>query len=76
MNGKLKLILKKMNSNNLIFSSSIPTHIEDIAFDMLNEYLRDADLERVYVKNVTLAPNEVIFFAEIEGKESIIRIRV
>lgn len=76
MNGKLKLILKKMNSNNLIFSSSIPTHIEDIAFDMLNDYLRDADLERVYVKNVTLAPNEVIFFAEIEGKESIIRIRV
>jgi hypothetical protein len=65
-----------MNSNNLIFSSSIPTHIEDIAFDMLNDYLRDTELERVYVKNVSLAPNEVIFFAEIEGKESIIRIRV
>lgn len=65
-----------MNSNNLVFSSLIPTHVEDIAFDMLNEYLKDADLESVYVKNVTLAPNEVIFFAEIDGKESIIRIRV
>ena len=43
---------------------------------MLLNHLSEQEFERVYVTNVVLAPNEIIFFVEIEGNESIIRIRV
>lgn len=43
MNGKLKLILKKMNSDNLIFSSKIDPQVEDICFDILLDYFSDTD---------------------------------
>lgn len=65
-----------MNSNNLIFNSRIDTQIEDACFDILLNYLSEDDYDKVYVKNVVLAGDEILFFAEIEGKESIIRIRV
>lgn len=65
-----------MNPNNLIFSSKIDPEIEDAYFDILAQHLSDQDFEKVFVKNIVLAPNEVMFFAKIEDKESIIRIRV
>ena len=65
-----------MDSNNLIFSSKINPQVEDTCFDMLLNHLSEQEFERVYVTNVVLAPNEIIFFVEIEGNESIIRIRV
>lgn len=65
-----------MDSNNLIFSSKIDPQVEDVCFDVLLQHLSDSEYDKVYVKNVVLAPNEILFFAEIEGSESIIRIRV
>lgn len=65
-----------MDSNNLIFSSEIDAEIEEIAFDVLLNHLSDEDFDKVYVKNVCIAPNEIIFFSDIDGTESIIRIRV
>lgn len=65
-----------MNSNNLIFSSKIDPQVEDICFDILLNHLSDKEFEKVYVQNVVLAPNEILFFAEMDGTESIIRIRV
>lgn len=65
-----------MNSNNLIFSSKIDPQVEDAYFDILLNHLSDQDFEKVFVKNIALAPNEVMFFAKIEDKESIIRVRV
>ena len=65
-----------MDSNNLIFSSKIDPQVEDICFDVLLHYLSDKDYEKVYVKNVSIAGGEILFFAEIDRKESIIRIRV
>lgn len=65
-----------MNPNNLTFSSKIDPDVEDICFDILLNHLSEQDFEKVYIKNVALAPNEIIFFGEIEGTESIIRVRV
>lgn len=65
-----------MNPNNLIFSSKIDPEIEDAYFDILLEHLSGQDFEKIYVKNVVLAPNEIMFFAKIEDKESIIRVWV
>lgn len=65
-----------MDSNNLIFSSKINPQVEDVCFDILFNYLSEQEFERVYVQNVVLAPNEILFFVEIEGTESIIRIHV
>lgn len=65
-----------MNPNNLIFSSKIDPQVEDICFDILLNHLFEQDFEKVYVQNVVLAPNEIMFFVEIDGNESIIRIRV
>lgn len=76
MNGQQKYILVTMDSNNLIFSSKIDSEIEDICFDILLTYLENEDYKKVYVNNVVLAPNEIIFFVEIEDKESIIRIQI
>lgn len=65
-----------MDNNNLIFSSNIDPEIEEITFDVLSNNLSDEEYDKVYVKNVCIAPNEIIFFTEIDGTESIIRIRV
>lgn len=65
-----------MNPNNLIFSSKIDTQVEDVCFDILLNHLSEQEFEKVYVQNVVLAPNEIMFFVEIDGNESIIRIRV
>ena len=63
-----------MNPNNLIFSSKIDPQIEDTFYNVLEEYLSDVEFDKVYVKNVVLSPNEVLFFAEIEELDSIIRV--
>ena len=63
-----------MNSNNLIFSSKIDVQVEDICFQILNDALIDEEFEKVYVKNVVLAGKQVIFFTEIQDKETIIRV--
>lgn len=65
-----------MNNNNLIFSSNIDPQIEDNYFDILAQHLSEQEFEKVYVTNVALAPDEILFFAKINDKESIIRIRV
>jgi hypothetical protein len=65
-----------MDSDNLIFSSNIDPEVEEVCFDILLEQFSEQDFDKVYVKNVALAPNEIMFFVEIDGKESIIRIRV
>ena len=65
-----------MNSDNLIFSSKIDPQVEDICFNMLLQYLSDEDYDRVFVKHVAITTGEVLFFTEIDGSESIIRIRV
>ena len=65
-----------MDSNNLIFSSKIDSEIEDICFDILLSYLEEYDYEKVYVTNVVIAPNEVLFFADIEEKQTIIRVPI
>lgn len=65
-----------MDSNNLIFSSKIDSEIEDICFDILLSYLEEQEFEKVYVTNVVLAPNEVLFFADIEEKQTIIRVPI
>ena len=65
-----------MDSDNLIFSSKIDPQVEDVCFDILLNHLSEEDFDKVYVQNVVLAPNEILFFAEMDGTESIIRIRV
>lgn len=65
-----------MEANNLIFSSNFNSEYEDICFDMLMEHLSDVEYDKVYVKNVSVFENVVLFFAEIEGKESIIRVPI
>ena len=65
-----------MNSDYLTFSSKIDTDIEELFFDLLAQHLQDAEYEEVYVTNVMVAPAELLFFAKIDGTESIIRIRL
>ncbi|MBQ9752852.1 MAG: hypothetical protein IJV81_08535 [Paludibacteraceae bacterium] len=65
-----------MDSNNLIFSSKIDSEIEDICFDILLTHLEEQEFEKVYVKNVIIAPNEVLFFADVEEKQTIIRVPI
>ena len=65
-----------MDSNNLIFSSKIDPQVEDVCFDLLLNHLSEEEFDKVYVQNVVLAPNEILSFAEMDGTESIIRIRV
>lgn len=65
-----------MDSNNLIFSSKIDWEVEDICFDILLDYLNNENFEKVYVKNVVLAPNEILFFADVEEKQTIIRVPI
>ncbi len=65
-----------MNSDYLTFSSKIDPDIEELFFDLLAQHLQDADYEEVYVTNVMVAPAELLFFAKIDGTESIIRIRL
>ena len=76
MNSQQKYILVTMNSNNLIFNSKIDSDVEDVCFDILLSYLEEHDYEKVYVTNVVLAPNEVLFFADIEEKQTIIRVPI
>ena len=66
----------KMDSNNLTFSSKIDWEVEDICFDILLTQLANEDYEKVYVTNVVLTPDEILFFAEVNDKETIIRVRV
>ena len=65
-----------MDSNNLIFSSKIDSEIEEICFDILLTHFKNEDYEKVYVTNVVLAPNEVLFFADVEEKQTIIRVPI
>ena len=65
-----------MDSNNLIFSSKIDSEIEDVCFDILLSYLEEQEFEKVYVTNVVLAPNEVLFFSDVEEKQTIIRVPI
>ena len=65
-----------MDSNNLIFSSKIDSEIEDICFDILLTHLEEQEFEKVYVKNVIIVPNEVLFFADVEEKQTIIRVPI
>lgn len=65
-----------MNSNNLIFSSNIDAQLEDETFDILYNYLKDADYDNVYVENIMLAPNEILFFAKVDSKQTIIRVPI
>lgn len=65
-----------MNGDNIIFSSKIDPDVEDICFDILLSYFEEEDFDRVFVKHVCLALNEIMFFTEIDDSESIIRIRV
>ena len=61
-----------MDADNIIFSSKVDQQVEDLTFDMLfNEFLQQ-DYKKVFVKNVSLAEGEIIFFTEIDGKESIV----
>lgn len=76
MNGQQKYILVTMDSNNLIFSSKIDTDVEDVCFEILLSYLEEQEFEKVYVKNVIIAPNEVLFFADVEEKQTIIRVPI
>jgi hypothetical protein len=63
-----------MDSNNLIFCSKIDPQVEEACFDILLDYLSDKEYDNVYVNNVVLASNEIIFFAKIDGFENVIRI--
>lgn len=65
-----------MNSNNLTFSSKIDANVEDTCFDILLSYFEDKDYKKVYVTNVVLAPDEILFFAEIEEIKSIVRVPI
>ena len=76
MNGQQKYIPVTMDSNNLIFSSKIDSEIEDVCFDILLSYLEEQEFEKVYVTNVVLAPNEVLFFSDVEEKQTIIRVPI
>lgn len=65
-----------MDADNLIFSSKIDPDVEEVCFNILLDQFSEEIFNRVYVNNVIIAPNEIMFFVEIDGKESIIRIRV
>lgn len=65
-----------MDADNLIFSSKIDPEVEEVCFNILLDQFSEENFNRVYVNNVIIAPNEIIFFVEIDGSESIIRIRV
>ena len=65
-----------MDADNLIFSSKIDPEVEDVCFDMLLQQFSDENFDKVYVQNVMIAPNEILFLVEIDGSESIIRVRV
>ena len=64
-----------MDADNLIFSSKIDPEVEEVCFNILLDQFSEENFNRVYVNNVIIAPNEIIFFVEIDGSESIIRIR-
>ena len=76
MNGQQIYILVTMNSNNLIFSSKIDSEVEDICFDILLTHLEDQEFEKVYVTNVVKTPQELLFFADVEEKQTIIRVPI
>lgn len=76
MNGQQTYILVTMNSNNLIFSSKIDSEVEDICFDILLTHLEDQEFEKVYVTNVVKTPQELLFFADVEEKQTIIRVPI
>lgn len=65
-----------MDADNLIFSSKIDPEVEEVCFDILLNQFSDENFDKVYVQNVMIAPNEILFFVEINGSESIIRVRV
>ena len=65
-----------MDGDNLVFSGKISSQVEDLTYDILLSQFSDKDYNKVYVQNVTLAGKEILFFVEIDGTESIIRIRV
>lgn len=65
-----------MNSDNLIFSSNIDAEIENCLFDVLLNYFKDDENISIYVDNVILADNELLFFVKLDGIQSIIRIPI
>lgn len=76
MNGQQKYILVTMDSNNLIFSSKIKSEVEDVLFDVLLTHLEEQEFEKVYVTNVVMTPKEILFFADVEEKQTIIRVPI
>jgi hypothetical protein len=65
-----------MDADNLIFSSKINPQVEEVCFNILLEQFSEENFDRVYVKNVAIAPNEIIFFVKIDDSESIIRVPI
>ena len=65
-----------MNSDNLTFSSNIDNDVENICFDILLDYYKNQEDVKIYVENVILAPNEILFLIKINDEQSILRIRV
>ena len=65
-----------MNSDNLIFSSKIDAEVEESCFEMLLNYYKNNDNVKVYVENIALAPNEIMFFANVDDVSTIIRIPI
>lgn len=65
-----------MDADNLIFSSKINPQVEEICFNILLEQFSEENFNRVYVKNVVIAPNEIIFFVKKDESESIIRVPI
>ena len=53
-----------MDADNLIFSSKIDPEVEDVCFDMLLQQFSDENFDKVYVQNVMIAPNEILFLVE------------
>ena len=65
-----------MNSDNLIFNSNIDNDVENVCFDILLDYYKNQEDVKIYVENVILAPNEILFLIKINDEQSILRIRV
>ena len=59
-----------------MFSSKIAPEVEDAMFDLLLNHLSQCDFESVYVKNLCIIRNQILFFAEIDKKETIIQVPI
>lgn len=73
MNGQQKFILVTMNKNNLKFNEEINKEIREWAFDLLFNFFNDFEGE-IFVKNLMMTPDEILFFVVSGDDESIIRL--